>query len=220
MTSRLCLFDLDRTLVLDRTVERLATHFGLEEELDLTFESRGEEPAAGIDESARIIRLFEGVDEEEFAAVCRDFRLRHGAEKAVQGLHGLGFRVGVVSASYRGAAEAVREHLGLDFAVAAEPEVKDGRLTGALAPSPFMGPCGTHICKQQVLDAYRTEETEVAVAVGDGLNDRCMLEVADVGIALAPCPLEVRLTADVVVHDLEAVPAVVQKWLGRPVLTR
>lgn len=220
MSHRLCLFDLDRTLVLDRTVERLADHFGVRDQLDLTFETGAEEPAAGVDESARIVRLFEGVDAREFEAVCRDFRLRNGAEEAVQRLQELGFEVGVVSASYVPAAEAVRERLGLDLSVAAEPIVEEGRLTGELRPSPFRGRCGTFVCKEEVLAAYCTDETEVTVAVGDGLNDRCMLEAADFGVALAPCPVEVRLAGDIVVHELTAVPPVVQRYLSRPVLAR
>lgn len=212
--SRLCLFDLDRTLVEGRTIERLADHFGLSDEVASALDRRGEEPAAGVDESARIIALFEGVDAAEFAQVCADLTLREGAEEVVARLKDMGFRVGVVTASYQAAAEACRERLGLDFAVAAEPETKDGLLTGRLLPSEHVGDCGTFICKERVLLAYAGLEGEPTVAVGDGMNDLCMMEVADVGIAVEPCPLTVRLAADVVVRDLRAIPAVVQQRLS------
>lgn len=211
--SRLCLFDLDRTLVEGRTIERLADHFGLRAGFASALGERGEEPAAGVDESARIIALFKGVDAAEFARVCADLVLRDGAKEAVARLKDMGFRVGVVTASYGAAAEACRERLGLDFAVAAEPETKDGRLTGRLLPSEHVGDCGTFICKERVLLAHAGPDAEPTVAVGDGMNDLCMIEAADIGVALEPCPLAVRLAADVVVRDLRAIPAVVQQRL-------
>lgn len=215
----LCLFDLDNTLVEGRTIERLSRRFDRPQARDVAAHRDAEEPAAGAEESARIIRFFEGIDAARFAAACADADLREGAEEAVQGLRALGFKIGVASASYLQAAKPVVERLGLDFAVAAEPEIRDGRLTGRLMPSRFQGACGTFICKEAVL-ASHDAGPPFKVAVGDGHNDTCMLQAADLGIALEPCPVELRLMADVSVHHLAAIPALVARHMTAPPKTR
>lgn len=211
----LCLIDLDNTLTYDRTIERVAKRFDRLDAVREDWAYGHQLPDDEGGESRRLMRTFSGFDADDFMAACRDFHLREGAQEAVEGLRRLGFGIGVVSAFYQPAAESARERLGLDFAVGGEPEVIAGRLTGRLRDSPYTGGCGTLSCNGRVLEAFRGRGG-LTVAVSAGYDDRCMMGAADVSIAVEPCTLDTRVSADIVVRHLGAIPAVVQKQLTRP----
>lgn len=164
------------------------------------------EPASGDKETVRIARLFEGVEEEAFARACAEMRPRPGLEEAVRGLWEQGFRLGIATASYDHAVRPFGRY-GFEAVAATGLEVEDGHLTGEVRPSRFMGDCGRHVCKGQVIDAWRgTTRSWRTVAVGDGANDVCMMEKADLAIAIEPCHPAAREAADIVIGDLRDVP--------------
>lgn len=210
----LCVFDLDNTLTYDRTIERVADRLGRKDVLE---EDRLEPrlPEEGGETSRRLMVRFANEDADEFEEACRAFRIREGAAEAVAGLRNLGFRIGVVSAFYQPAVDRARQELGLDFALAGEPEVVAGRLTGRLRDSTYTARCGNLVCNEQVLRAFCGGD-DLTVGVSAGYDDRCLLHAADLGIAVEPCPIDVRVRADVVVRHLAAIPAVVKQRMTQP----
>lgn len=203
--SPVCLFDLDQTLVDGRTVLRLGERFGVLGLVEAIWAESGDaEAGAGVAESQRIVRLFTGVNVQEFARVCSELPFRPGAVEAVRGLRAIGYRVGVASATFTFATNAAKQRLGLDFAVGVEVEHDGDALTGRILPGRFNGDCGQFVCKERVLEHYASAFT---MAVGDGRNDVCMLQKADLGVAVEPCHEDVRSAADRVVRDLREVPA-------------
>ena len=213
----LAVFDLDRTLLAGRTILDLADRFGVLPEVQAIWDRhRAQELAAGEEESRAIAALFAGVDEAALADACEDRPLRAGAEATVQGLRAMGFRVGVASATYTQATAAVARRLGLDFHVGARLVVEDGRLTGALAPSPASGACGQHVCKEAVLLTERDRTgASFTLAVGDGQNDLCMFQAADLAVAVEPCHPRLRAAAHAVVPELPDLLPIVAARLGR-----
>ena len=99
----------------------------------------------------------------------------------------------------------IENRLGIDvrfqcWAFSVELVQRDGRLTGELRPPRFTGPCGQFVCKQAVLErVQRATRAPFTVAVGDGRNDVCMIEAADLGVGVEPCHPRVREAADLVV---------------------
>lgn len=200
----LAVFDLDGTLLQDRTVLHLARRFGVEPEVRAIWDrSRQQELAAGEEESRAIAALYAGLDVSEFERACAELPFRHDTRRTIEGLRAHGFRIGVVSASYRYATRHAQDALGLDFEVGVDLDVRDGKLTGTIGPSAYPGPCRQFVCKEAALDewAQRTH-APVTLAVGDGRNDICMIRRADLGVAIEPCVDAVRKAADVVVRDL------------------
>lgn len=212
----LCVFDLDQTLLDGRAILHLGQRFDLVGEIQAIWaQSRDDELAAGAPESRQLARLFRGVPVSELESACRKMPLRNGATTAVRSLKRMGFRVGVASASYTVATQAISRRLGLDMHAGAELEVAEGRLTGTLSPSVHRGPCSRFICKESVLDAWaRSTSAALTVGVGDGANDECLLRRADLAIAIEPAHPKARAAAKHVVSDLRHVPELVARHLA------
>lgn len=212
------LFDMDGTLVDGQTIHHLCRRFGVLEAAREHWASEDRGPTSvGRSVKQRVARLFEGTPVREIEAAVRDLAFHGAAHDVVEALRAEGATLGLVTASYHPAAERARRALMLDLAIGVELVVEDGRVTGELASSGYDGPCGEWVCKRSVLEAHaeRFEATHT-VAVGDGLNDVCMLEAADLGIAVEGAPQRVRESADVTA-GLGEVPRLVRERVsGQP----
>jgi phosphoserine phosphatase len=203
--QRLALFDMDGVLLrgrfivgLARRTNRCADLARLLDRFDLDASER----------TRRIASLFTGVPREVFEHIARDMPLMPGASETVVGLRKSGFRVGVVTDSYRVAAEMVRRRVFADFSIAHVMKFRRERATGEVTLSPAMSHprgCTRHEhCKANVL-RHLTERTgigpEQVLAVGDGENDICLLEAAGTSVAFQPKSPGVRGAAGHVVED-------------------
>lgn len=210
---RLCLFDLDRTLLDGRTLLTLAKRFDVHHGLA---RAMGDGPCAGTDETQRVMALFAGVDAAAFRRACGQTPLRPGAVAAVGALRRQGFRCGIATASYEPAAQAVADRLGMEVVAAVRPEELDGRITGT-AQAAWPGDCGRAVCKAEALEAWRHRTgAKWACAVGDGVNDVCMFKKADLAVALEPCAPEARDAADLVVPSLRHLPRILDQGTRTP----
>ncbi|MCI0457211.1 MAG: HAD-IB family phosphatase [Gemmataceae bacterium] len=202
--ERLALFDMDGVLLRGRFVVELAhrTRQGVAlsdylDNPDLEAEER----------TRRIAGLFHGVARDTFQQTALEMPLTPGAREVVLALRGQGYRVGIVTDSYRVAAEVVRRRVFADFCVAHLMRFAQGRATGRLTLSPAMehsDGCSVHpSCKVNVL-RHLTErlgiEREQVLAVGDGENDICMLRAAGRSVAFHPRRACVRAAAQHVVE--------------------
>lgn len=203
--ERLALFDMDGTLIDARFVVALARRANRYPELSQYLDNDSLGPDA---RSRRIAELFRGVPRELFEEVARKVRLMPGAVDTVVGLRKAGYRVGVVTDSYRAAAEVVRRRVFADFSVAHLMRFRRGVATGELHLSRAMehpDGCPLHAhCKKNTLRHLmaRWELTaDRVLAVGDGENDVCMLRAAGTSVAFRPKSPKVQAAAGLVVHD-------------------
>lgn len=195
----LVLFDLDGTLLDGRTNHHLAERFGVLEKAREVWAGDDRGPTSvSRPVKARAAALFEGIPERKLANAAAELAFHEAAHGTVEALRERGVTLGLVTASYAPAADRARRELMLDFAVGVELAVEDGTLTGELVPSRYDGPCGEWICKRAVLAAHadRFDATRT-VAVGDGLNDVCMLKAADLAIAVEDAVDPIQRIADV-----------------------
>ncbi len=129
--------------------------------------------------------------------------LKPGAAETVIALRKAGYRVGIVTDSYRVAAEMVRRRVFADFCVAHLLEFREERATGdiTLAPAYYhaRGCPRHHSCKVNVmhhlLEGMNMRAYQV-LAVGDGDNDRCLLQAAGRSVAYRPRSAALRAAAD------------------------
>lgn len=197
--ERIALVDMDGTLLKDRFVLELAKHTGKQKDLAPYLDH------PTLDAETRthaIARIFSGVPLADFHETALSLALAAGAEELVVGLRKAGYRVGIVTDSYHFAADIVRRRVFADFTVAHVMKYQDGVATGELVLSPLMlhrRGCKQHrYCKSNVLQNL-SERTGVPaldfVAIGDGLNDLCMLKMAGTSFAVNTELKEVRRNA-------------------------
>ena len=127
---RLIVMDVDSTLIQGEVIEMLAAHAGCEAEVARVTEQamRGEIDFA---ESLRDrVALLEGLDASALDKVYDDLVLAPGARTTVRVLKRLGYRFAIVSGGFTQLTDRLADELGIDFAVANELEIVDGKLTG------------------------------------------------------------------------------------------
>lgn len=196
--QRLVIFDVDSTLLRGELIDQLAARVGRADEVSAITDAamRGE-----LDFTASLrarVAILAGLEEAALDEIRTRLRYTDGARTTVQALRRHGFRCGAVSGGFNQIVRAVADELELDFFVANELEVQDGRLTGRL-----VGPCIDRPAKAAVLrNAAESYGVPIShcVAVGDGANDIDMLSLAGLGVAFNARPA-LREVADVVLSS-------------------
>ncbi|HYO97364.1 MAG TPA: phosphoserine phosphatase SerB, partial [Polyangiaceae bacterium] len=185
-TKRLVCMDVDSTFVKGEFIDELAELVGCKEQVsEITRRAmRGE-----LDFKQALterVKLLEGLTLERAITLLDKIELTPGADRFVQALRSLGFRIGLVSGGFTVFVDELKRRYGLDFAFANELEIKDGKLTGRVRGTVVDGERKAQILKDmsQVYNC-RLEQT---VAIGDGANDLLMLQTAGLGIAFRAKP--------------------------------
>jgi phosphoserine phosphatase len=184
--KRLVVFDVDSTLIQGEVIEMLAARAGCADEVREVTEAamRGELDFAQALE--RRVACLAGLPESVLAEVAGSLTLMPGARTTVRTLKRLGFQCGVVSGGFTSIIAPLAEDLGLDFHVANELEIVDGKLTGRV-----LGDIVDRAGKAAALRRF-AEQFEVplaqCVAIGDGANDIDMLSTAGLGVAFNAKP--------------------------------
>jgi len=179
---RLALVDMDGTLLDGRFVMALAQRTGREPSLAGLLDNDQLSPTT---RTPRIAAVFAGLPKSVFEQVARSLPLKPGAVETVVGLRKAGFVVGIVTDSYRIAAETVRRRVFADFTLSHVLTFRNERTTGRITLCPAMlhpKGCLEHtLCKVNVLEHLREESgvsADQVLAVGDSHNDICLLRTA------------------------------------------
>lgn len=125
--------------------------------------------------------------------------------------------MGIVTDSYFNVAEIVRRRVFADFCVAHPLQFRQGKATGRLQLCPTMQHhqgCPHHACCKVNVLLHLLERWELSpedvLAVGDGLNDICLLRAAGQSYAFQPkSPLVAAAAQAGVVMDMQDLLAAV-----------
>ena len=184
--KRLVVFDVDSTLIQGEVIEMLADRAGCADEVCEVTEAAMRGELDFTESLERRVALLAGLDEAVLGEVAESIALMPGARTTVRTLKRLGFRCGVVSGGFTRVIGPLAERLGLDFSVANELEVSDGRLTGQVVGEIVDRP-GKAVALRRFAEQYGVP-LEQCVAVGDGANDIDMLSTAGLGVAFNAKP--------------------------------
>ncbi len=199
MSRFLVVFDVDSTLIQDEVIELLAEEAGKRAEVAAITDAamRGELDFA---ESlkARVVTLA-GLPESVIHATFDRVRLTPGASQLIEHIHAIGGLVGAVSGGFAQILTPLAERLKLDFHLANQLGVAEGKLTGQVD--------GQIIDKNAKATALKlwAEQSGVSkantIAVGDGANDLQMMSTAALGVAFNAKPVvrdQANLVAELV----------------------
>jgi len=202
--KRLLVADMDSTIIGQECIDELADYAGLKAEVAQITERamRGE-----IDFSGALrerVRLLAGMDQSELArCLLERVKITSGAEALVQTMRAGGTSCLLVSGGFLTFAEPIAKTVGFDRVRANRLIFAGGKLSGEVGD-----PIVDAMTKYEALIETREQlglAREDVMAVGDGANDKLMIEEAGLGIAYKAKPTLVAV-ADVELkhHGLDA----------------
>lgn len=189
--------DVDSTFLTHEVIELVADHAGVRDQVErvTTAAMRGElDFASSLRER---VALLAGLPEAVLARVREQVEPTEGALELMRRAREAGWVTALVSGGFHEVIDELAAATGIDHVVANRFETHEGRLTGQVE-----GPIIDGEAKRRTLEdlaaRYGLPGARV-VAVGDGANDRAMIEAAGTGIAFRAKPA-LRDVADVVIE--------------------
>ena len=201
---RLFVADMDSTIIGQECIDELADYAGLKEKV------------AGITERAmqgeldfrgalrERVRLLAGLDERALSRCLNErVEVTAGAETLVQTMRAGGASCLLVSGGFLSFAEPIASAVGFDRVKANRLVFTGGKLSGEVGD-----PIVDAMAKRDALIEAREQlnlRPEDVLAVGDGANDKMMIEEAGLGVAFRAKPALVEVAdAELKHHGLDA----------------
>lgn len=184
---RLVALDMDSTLIRTEVIDELALSAGCGPQVAAITEQamRGE---IEFEESLRRrLDLVAGLDESVLEEIAERLPLTEGAERLIQILKRLGFKIAILSGGFTYFGEHLKRRLGIDYVHANVLEIENGKLTGKVVGDIVDGQRKAELLREIV--ARENLSLQQVIAVGDGANDLPMLSIAGLGIAFRAKPL-------------------------------
>lgn len=180
--------DMDSTMIDIECIDELADFVGIKAEVAaITRRAMNGELDFQAALEARVA-LLEGVPETAIAEICASrLHLNPGAKSLVLTMRKAGALTILVSGGFTLFTGFVAKLTGFERHHGNRLEIKDGRLTGKVIP-PVLGAAA----KLETLKAAVAERglgLDAALALGDGANDKPMLEAAGLAVAYRPHPV-------------------------------
>ena len=202
--KRLFVADMDSTIIGQECIDELADYAGLKEQVARITE-RAMQGELDFPRALRErVRLLAGLDQRELKR-CLDERVRitAGAETLVQTMRAGGATCLLVSGGFLSFAEPVARAVGFDRVRANRLVFAGGKLSGEVGD-----PIVDAMAKREALIETREQlglKREHVMAVGDGANDKLMVEEAGLGIAYCAKPALIEVAdAELRHHGLDA----------------
>jgi len=179
--KKLLLADMDSTIVTAETLDELASHCGIKDEISaITLRTmKGELP---FEESLRLrVARLQGLSIEVMVEVVQALELSPGARSLVRTMRAHGAHTALVSGGFTFASDPVAELCGFHEQRANVLLHMDGRLSGEVQ-EPILGANAKLAFLRELCDRLDLHARQ-ACAVGDGANDLAMLAHAGLGVA-------------------------------------
>lgn len=179
--KKLVVFDLDSTLIEVEIIDELAKEAGVQKEVEELTRKAMNGELSFKEALIERVKLLEGLPVEVLEKIYSRIEFTEGAKELISALKKAGYKVAVVSGSFTYFTTRIKEELGLDYAFGNELEIVDGKLTGRLT-----GKIIDAEEKARIIEEIAAKEgigLDKVIAIGDGANDRIMIEKAGLGIA-------------------------------------
>ncbi|HYX47258.1 MAG TPA: phosphoserine phosphatase SerB [Sphingomicrobium sp.] len=201
---RLLVADMDSTIIGQECIDELADYAGLKKQVALITERamQGELDFPGA--LRERVRLLAGLDERALKRCLNErVEVTAGAETLVQTMRAGGSSCLLVSGGFLSFAEPIASAVGFDRVRANRLVFTGGKLSGEVGD-----PIVDATAKREALIEVRNQlglAHEDVLAVGDGANDKLMIEEAGLGIAFRAKPALVQVAdAELKHHGLDA----------------
>ena len=203
-------FDMDGTLLSERSIFVIGRNLGFEKELLKILNGKQDDIPSYV-RSGQVAKLLNGFQIREIEEVFDTIPLTKGVEEVALWLKKHDFISAIVTDSYTQLATRLAKRLGIDMVAGNLLEVDEkGVITGKIyAPLGWenhikLG-CSKHsVCKLNALKTIaKTYKIPLkrTIAVGDRNPDACMVGAAGLGFAFEPKGEELEKAADLVIYE-------------------
>lgn len=201
--NKLIVFDMDNTVLRGRFVDTCANTFGF---MDKLMEIRSSE-TDGISRTKQIATLLNGKSLADLVSVADHIPIVNDTKEIISELKSRGYIVGIISDSYDCITDHIKNKLDMDFSLSNELEFSKSICTGEVKiPSFFFSNpnslCKHTFCKTNALMSLTKKyniKKENCIAIGDSLNDLCMIKEAGIGVAFCSDDELLKHHADVII---------------------
>jgi len=203
--NKLIVFDMDNTLLQGRFIDVCAKHYGFTKEL---LDIRSSETDVVII-TKRIAMLLKDKPMNELIHIAGQIPVVPNTAVIVAELRKRGYITGIISDSYNIITNHIRIKMGMDFSLSNELEFSQGICTGEVKIPSFLFNHPQSICKHtlcktnallSVLNQYNIKRAN-SIAIGDSLNDLCMIRNAGMGVAFCSSSELVNQSADMIINE-------------------
>jgi len=182
--KRVVVFDCDSTIIKEEVIDELAKIAGVEQRVRKVT-TRAMNGEIDFDESIKKrVDLLKGLTVDQLEKLTHTIHLTPGAEELISALRFMGYKVGVISGGFSFFTNYLKKQLHLDYVFANELEIVNGETTGKIEGGILGAESKADIIKQ--IAEKENISVDQIVAVGDGANDRFMLQKAGLAIAFNP----------------------------------
>ena len=184
---RLVVFDMDSTLIQGEVINTLAQHAGTGDQVAEITAATMQGDLDFKESFTRRVALLRGLDEKVLSEAAQNLTLNEGAERVINTLKRLGYKIGIISGGFDYFGEYLQKKLGLDYVFANALEIEDGKVTGNITGDIIDGPKKAEILK--TIARVENISLQQTIALGDGANDLHMISIAGLGIAYHAKPV-------------------------------
>jgi phosphoserine phosphatase len=185
---RLCVMDMDSTLISIECIDEIADMCGKKEEIALITKSAMMGEINFSQSLIKRVSLLEGLGEEIlFKVIEEKLKFNNGTQEWIEACHKNNITTVLVSGGFNYFADYVKNKLGIDIAISNQLEIKNKKLTGSL-----LGSIVNDETKAQVVRDFQAQlniDRSKTIVIGDGANDLKMLAEAQCSIAYHAKPI-------------------------------
>lgn len=201
--NKLVVFDMDNTLLRGRFIDTCANKFGFKDELTKLRLSETD----NFSLTKQVATLLKGKSLADLISAADEIPIVDGTKAVIAELKRRGYIVGIISDSYECITNHIKNKLAIDFSLSNELEFSKSICTGEVKiPSFFFGNpnslCKHAFCKTNALTGILKQyniKKENCIAIGDSLNDLCMIKMAGIGVAFCSGDELLNHQADVII---------------------
>ena len=190
--------DVDSTLIQQEVIDMLADFAGVMPKVKVITELAMSGELDFKQSLEQRVGLLEGLSEEIFNQLRPEIALTPGVVELISAVHAHGGKIGAVSGGFSQILDPLAAEIGLDYWMANNLEVVEGKLTGRVT-----GPIIDAEAKASALKSWARDagiSMENTIAIGDGANDIQMLQSAGYAVAFRPKPV-LRQYANLVIEE-------------------
>jgi glucosyl-3-phosphoglycerate synthase len=185
--TKAVIFDMDNTILKGRFIDTCALIYGFRDKL-MELRATIDDP---VSLTKKIAALLKGLTISQLIAVADSIMMVNDVAEIIAELKRRGYVTGIISDSFDFVTNHIKNKINADFSLANELEFSKSIATGEVKiPSFFFQSeksiCRHKLCKTnamiEVLDKYGISLSNT-IAIGDSLNDLCMIKNAGIGVS-------------------------------------